>query len=222
MALGYYSFQQQQANLKKLRESRIQENNAYFITDTKDDLENKWQKYLDTKPQILKVILLLCESYQKRKAETGNGGGIDPALLPEIVKRAHKAGLRVAAQIDSAFDYHVALISGVDVMAHLPGYYYGADDTDAEYTLSEADVALTRKRGVVVIPTSNHIQFIDGCGETNGVEAVKSDKNRCIEPDSAEGSRSKNRHWHKITMASTRSRRRFFCRDWESTPILNF
>ena len=49
-------------------------------------------------------------------------------------------------------------------MAHLPGYYYGADDIDAEYTLSEADIALTKKREVVVIPTSNLIDLMDGGG----------------------------------------------------------
>ena len=164
LALGYYSFQQQEAHRKQVRDSRLQENNAYFIIDNREDLQNKWQTYLDAKPQILKVILLHSENYARRKAQSGNGGGIDPSLLPEIVNRAHRVGLRVAAHVDSAFDYHAALISGVDVMAHLPGYYYGADDIDAEYTLSEADIALTKKRGVFVIPTSNRIDLMDGGG----------------------------------------------------------
>ena len=88
----------------------MQENNAYFIIDNREDLQNKWQTYLDTKPQILKVILLHSANYARRKAQSGNGGGIDPSLLPEIVNRAHRVGLRVAAHVDSAFDYHAALI----------------------------------------------------------------------------------------------------------------
>ena len=164
LALGLYSYAQVVANKEKIRASRLQENNSYFIVDTEADLNAKWEKYLATKPQILKVILLHSENYAKRKAETGDGGGIDPALLPKIVSRAHKSGLRVAAHVDSEYDYHAALVAGVDVMAHLPGYFYAENEKDEDFALTDFDIAQSKKRGVVVIPTSNRIDLMDGGG----------------------------------------------------------
>jgi imidazolonepropionase-like amidohydrolase len=71
------------------------------------------------------------------------------------VKRAHAAGLRVSAHVESAADYRVALRAGVDEMAHLPGYYFTLDEDPALYRLTEKDAAETAKRRTWVIPTPN-------------------------------------------------------------------
>jgi hypothetical protein len=38
--------------------------------------------------------------------------GLDPALLPHIVRRAHQDGLRVSNHVETATDFHNALIAG--------------------------------------------------------------------------------------------------------------
>ena len=54
--------------------------------------------------------------------------GLDPRLVPLIVNKAHAAGLRVSAHVDTVTDYRIALKAGVDEMAHLPGYYVGLEE----------------------------------------------------------------------------------------------
>jgi imidazolonepropionase-like amidohydrolase len=107
------------------------------------------------KPDFIKVILLHSEDYEQRKAKQGYGEGIDPKLLPQIVARAHAAGLTVSAHVDSAGDYRAALKAGVDEMAHLPGYYIALTENVLTYALSPEDAKETARRGVHVTPTAS-------------------------------------------------------------------
>ena len=43
------------ANKEKNSANRLRENDAYYIIDTAEDLENKWQKILDGQPDFLKI-----------------------------------------------------------------------------------------------------------------------------------------------------------------------
>lgn len=161
LGMGIYSPRDQYAKKAEILKSRRRENDVYFIIDTKEDLEKKWNLILAGKPDLIKVILLHSENYAQRKKDTGIGEGIDPELLPEIVKKAHESGLRVAAHVDSATDYHNALVSGVDIMAHLCGYFILSEDDIKDCQLTESDAALTAKRHVTVIPTANLVEGID-------------------------------------------------------------
>ena len=70
--------------------------------------------------------------------------------MPLIVDKAHAAGLRVSAHVDTVTDYRIALKAGVDEMAHLPGYYVDLEDDRRKYELTEEDVKETARRGVWV------------------------------------------------------------------------
>ena len=154
-ALGILGTVQERANADTIRASRLRENDAYYIIDTAADIENKWPLILEGQPDFIKVYLLDSEGYKERKQHTGEGGGIDPKLLPEIIARAHKAGLRVSAHVDSAADYHAALVAGVDEMAHIPGYFISDADDVKKFAISAEDGQLTAKGGVFVIPTAS-------------------------------------------------------------------
>lgn len=95
---------------------------AYFIVDDAAALEAKWPLIMAGKPDFLKVYLEHSEEFAKRRSDPAFFGkrGLDPALLPLIVKRAHAAGLRVAAHARTTADFRAALAAGVDDMAHLP------------------------------------------------------------------------------------------------------
>jgi imidazolonepropionase-like amidohydrolase len=138
--------------ISKLRESRLRENDAYYIIDTEDDLNRKWPRILEGRPDFLKIYLLTSEEFEERKARTDTIGdkGLDPRLVPLIVQRAHATGLRVSAHVDSAVDYRIALKAGVDEMAHLPGYYMRLKDEPLMYQLTEDDARETARRGVWV------------------------------------------------------------------------
>lgn len=155
LALGYYTVKDQQEHSAEILKSHRRENDAYSIIDTATDIDRKWPLVLAGKPDFIKVYLLHSEDYEKRKQEKGYGQGIDPKLIPEIVARAHRAGLTVSAHVDSATDYHNALVAGVDEMAHLPGYSIGASEVLRTYQLSSEDIRETARRGVFVVPTAS-------------------------------------------------------------------
>lgn len=139
---------------QKVRASRLVDNDAYYIIDTVEDLERKWPKILEGRPDFIKVYLLHSEEYEERRKRTDTVGdrGLDPKLVPLIVERAHAAALRVSAHVDTAADYRVAMYAGVDEMVHMPGYYIAANADPRMYQLTEADVKETARRGVWVIP----------------------------------------------------------------------
>lgn len=100
----------------KVRAAHLRENDAYYIIDTAEDLENKWAKILDGKPDFIKIYLLESETYAEKKKNLDKirvgSIGLDPQLVPLIVQKAHAAGLRVSAHVDTVTDYRIALRAG--------------------------------------------------------------------------------------------------------------
>src|SRR5262249_14305513 len=76
--------------------------------------------------------------------------GMDPALVPLIVQRAHAIGLEVSAHVSTAPDFRAAVDAGVDQMAHLPGQ---RSNDPSLYLLSDADAANAARHHVNVITT---------------------------------------------------------------------
>ena len=139
--------------IKKLRASNVRENDSYYIVDTAEDPARKWPAVLAGRPDFIKIYLVASERYEetRRRTDTVGDRGVDPRLVPLIVRRAHTASLRVSAHVDTVSDYRTALRGGVDMMAHLPGYYIDAKDDPKRYKLTEADARETANRKVWVI-----------------------------------------------------------------------
>ena len=122
------------------------------------DLDVKWPQILASHPDFIKTMLLYSEEYERRKSDTAffNWRGLNPALLPEIVRRAHAVGLRVMTHIETAGDFHNALIAGADEIGHTPGFR-GNEKTElpdfAPYLITDADAELAAHRGVFVVTT---------------------------------------------------------------------
>lgn len=122
--------------------------------DTPADVEQRWPYFLagDPRPDFVKIFLLNSEDYARTRRETRFEGnrGLDPALVPVIVRLAHQAGLKVSAHVFTAADFRNAVSGGVDWIAHLPG---GRTTNPAPFLLTEADARLARQRGVDVVTT---------------------------------------------------------------------
>lgn len=142
----------------------------YHAIDSRADLDRKWGAIRAGKPDFLKTLLLYSEEHGRRKGDPAFVGwrGLDPVLLPEIVRRAHRDGLRVSTHVESAADFHNALAAGVDEVNHLPGFRPERDDPrsyrdPARYAISAADARLAASRGVVVVPTvGGLLDFLEG------------------------------------------------------------
>lgn len=122
---------------------------AYFVIDNEADLAQRWPIIMGFEPDFIKIFLLYSEEFEARRDDAGFFGqkGLDPALAPLIVERAHAAGLRVFAHVESGRDFHVALTAGADVIAHMPGNSHPTE-------IDLADARLAAERGVPVMTTS--------------------------------------------------------------------
>lgn len=129
---------------------------TYFIVETREDLDRKWDALLATRPDFIKVMLEYSEEWELRHDDRSYFGrtGLNRALIPEIVRRAHDAGLRVSAHIETAADFRVALDAGVDLIAHVPGYDIPAGDPVERFRLSPDDARRAAERGTIVIVTT--------------------------------------------------------------------
>jgi tetratricopeptide (TPR) repeat protein len=108
---------------------------AYVTVDSSAELERKWPQILAGKPDFVKVYL---EHSEDAKASRG----LDPALVPLVVARAHRDGLRVSAHVVSAADFRTAAAAGIDEITHLP-----------LALLTAADTALAKEKNVTVVTT---------------------------------------------------------------------
>ena len=126
------------------------ESHGYFVVDSKSQLKLKWPAIIEKKPDFIKVMLLCSEEYEKRKNDTTYFGnkGLNPELLPNLVELAHNYGYRVTAHVSTVHDFSVAINSGVDEIAHLPGYREGG-------LIKEEDAVLAATNGTVVITTAS-------------------------------------------------------------------
>ncbi len=138
---------------------------ASFIRDSLDpglvnqveseaDIERHWPYFIAGKPapDFVKVFLFYSEDHARRRADPKFEGnrGIDPALVPSIVKRAHQAGLHVSAHVFTAADFRTAVAADVDQIAHLPG---GRANDPAPFLLTDADAAAAAAKHVTVVTT---------------------------------------------------------------------
>ncbi|NIQ59498.1 MAG: hypothetical protein GWN71_40975, partial [Gammaproteobacteria bacterium] len=132
---------------------------GYHVVRSRRELDEKWPLLLADRPDFVKVFLGFSEDHELRRDDPAYIGmrGLDPALVPAIVERAHGEGLRVAAHIETAEDFRVAVRAGADVIAHLPGSWrigkaagYPDEGID-RWLLAEADAAEAARRGVAVV-----------------------------------------------------------------------
>lgn len=135
------------------------EGKFYFAIDRIEDLELKWPQVLASKPDFIKVYLQYSEEYEQRHGNPlfADRSALNPAIVPRVVERAHAAGLQVSCHIETAADFHNALVAGVDEINHMPGLKPERNDWTKvqieRYKISNADAALAARCGTVVVTT---------------------------------------------------------------------
>ena len=156
IALGYYDGRPvTRAMVEEAAESRLNLGDAYWNVDAVADLDDAWPRFLAQRPDAVKVYLTDVAAGLAAGLAAGDTGehGLHPDVLRAVVARADRAGLPVWAHVDTGADAALAVAAGVDGLAHLPGYGYGADDPEATYTVPDSTVAAMAERGVVLVPT---------------------------------------------------------------------
>ena len=131
------------------------EGGFYYIIDKPEDFDDKWEVLKKTNPGFVKTYLLYSEEFDKRKNDTGYFGwkGLDPFILKTIVQKIHKDGYTVSTHVETAMDFHYALLAGVDEINHTPGFRANADYGIDKYKISDSDAKLAAKNNTVVVTT---------------------------------------------------------------------
>ncbi len=132
------------------------QNRAYVVVNTEHDLDEKWALITSGNPDFLKAYLVHSEDFvaHQRDGQLKGRTGLNPALLPRIVAKAHAIGLSVTVHVETASDFRVAARAGVDEIAHVPGWLV-ENELDAQRArLTEEDAQLAAENGIVVVTTT--------------------------------------------------------------------
>ncbi len=140
-----------------------------FLIDSRADLDRKFDQLAAVNRDFVKVLLGFSEEIDKRRNNSAYknvpGGsskaGLDPKLLPELVRRARARNLRVSVHVETATDFRIAVKAGVDMIAHLPGWQVGpstgfTDGSLSHWKITAADARLAAEKKVTVITTATH------------------------------------------------------------------
>lgn len=125
------------------------DNHAYFTMSELEEVDTKWPLVLAGRPDFVKTFVLF--------SGTPRAEGLDAAVLREIVRRAHAAGLRVSTHIETAADFRIAVESGVDEINHLPMPRPG--DDLAGYVIDAETATLAAGKNVTVVTTQRPINI---------------------------------------------------------------
>lgn len=124
------------------------------------DIERVWEDSINSQqPDFIKLVLVYSEDRQRLRPrpDTSDRHGLEPSLVPFIVSRAHRDGLRVSAHVESAVDFEVAVEAGVDIAAHLLGFWPDPERIAREgveiYRIPNTTARLAGERGMAVMTT---------------------------------------------------------------------
>ena len=138
---------------------------SLIIMDSVADIEDKWPLITPSDSGVVKIILVHSEDDSRRGDEQFFGvNGLEPEVALKLVPFLQDKGLRVAAHVESAVDFAVAVEAGVDFIAHVPGYRWWDGYDEQSYRLGEEAVARAADQGTYVITTTSVVDLFSGQG----------------------------------------------------------
>ena len=140
---------------------RSSADDAYYLIDSLDDLDAKWDAILSNHPDILKIYVYNTNSRESRIQERQLGTyGLSEAVVQEVVRRAGDSGIRVWAHVQSVSDFEMALRHGITHYAHMPGYGGGIGKVDFEgLTVSDSTLQSLTGKNIVMSPTVSFAKY---------------------------------------------------------------
>lgn len=135
-------------NTKIIQASRKAQGDAYWFFDSVADVDKSWSAYLASKPDIIKIYLLDVKNNSIARKS------LSEEVAAYITKKAHDAGLRVAAHIETYDDLKIGLKIGVDIFAHMPHYNYNSHTPEPEQPgFTKEELKTIREKNIIIIPT---------------------------------------------------------------------
>ncbi len=153
-AMGITNPTEIKSRSNEIRNKRTGLGDGYWFFDNKDALNANWDKIKAQKPNLIAISLLDAEKMGGKE-----GKGLSSDMAKAIVKKAHKADLKVYARVENVSDIRLAVKLGVDGIAGLPGTDWDGEGSTAAFELTEADIKLLAKKKTIVIPVYSRAQF---------------------------------------------------------------
>lgn len=128
---------------------------GYVVVDRVEDIAKKWPLFAANNANWVKIILVHHEQSQRRGDSQFFGvNGLKTEVVKPLVAFLKAKGLRVAAHVESAADYALAVDAGVDLVAHLPGYQWWKGYAPEVYQLTDASIAMAAQKKIPLIATA--------------------------------------------------------------------
>ena len=144
---------------------------GYFYVDDEQGLNKLWPTIMAGRPDFIKVYLNGGIRVARPNEDPGTKVGLSAQTLKAVVDRAHAAGLRVTAHIETGSDFAVAVRSGVDELGHMP-HFGPRGAVNPAYLISSEDAAEAARRGVTVTPTASVLPRMHGEGWSEAQRAA--------------------------------------------------
>jgi hypothetical protein len=138
----------------EIRNKRTGLGDGYWFFDDKSAINANWDRIKAQKPNVIAISLLDAEKMGGKE-----GKGLSPDVAKAVVKKAHKADLKVFARVENVNDIRLAIKLGIDGIAGLPGSDWNGEGSTAAFELTDADIKLLAKKKTVVIPVFSRAQF---------------------------------------------------------------
>ncbi|MEO6039092.1 MAG: hypothetical protein ABIQ93_11825 [Saprospiraceae bacterium] len=135
-----------------IKQQRKMLGNGYWFIDSKEMLDQNWDKIKAQKPGFIYIYLLNTEANGGKES-----GGLTADAAKAIVKKAHKSNLRVIATTFTAADLRLGLKLDVDGFT-LPGYSWDGSGDSTRFELNEDDLKKLAKKKTPVTPLFAHAQ----------------------------------------------------------------
>ena len=136
-----------------VKQQRKMLGNAYWFIDSKATLDRDWEKIKAQKPGVISIYLIDSEANGGKES-----GGLTADAAKAIVKKAHKANLRVIAHISTPADLRLGLKLEVDGFANLPGSNWDGVGDSTRFELNEEDLKKLAKKKTPVTPLFSRAQ----------------------------------------------------------------
>jgi imidazolonepropionase-like amidohydrolase len=190
---------------------------GYWFVDNKTALDANWEKIKAQKPSVISIYLLdVLENGGKE------GKGLSAEMAKLVLKKAHKAGLRVFAHIETAEDLRLGFKLGVDGFANLPINKWDGTGDGSKYALTDDDLQKLAKKKTPVVTLFSHSQLMSAQNNVKDANAkllqrlFENNVNLVIGSDDGQRTiRAELNYWFSLGSMDSRQVLKVLC---ENTP----
>jgi hypothetical protein len=152
-AQGVFNPQDWGKNYDKLASKRKLQGDAYWFVDNDDAFKADWERIRAQKPGVVSISLMDAQANGGKE-----GKGLSADMAKSVLKKAHKAGLKVFAYVENAEDLRLGLKLGVDGFYNMPGHNWDGSGDTQKFEPTDADLKKLAKKKTAVSLLFSHAQ----------------------------------------------------------------